>query len=272
MNGTNRSPNFAKAASLDPKDPVLIENLAMTYAAVNRYEPAMNFINQAVTLAPNSFDVLGMRARFDFDMKGNLEPMRKLLAEFPANVDPNGTVTLARYNYALYRRDFPEALAVLQRTPLPAIHGETSAPLPKSFLAAHVYWVMGDFARARAAYEEARPNAERSVAEGPDDPARHSLVALIYAGLGRKEEAFREAQAAIDLLPVSKDAFDGPIYERAQARVLLMCGEKGKALTILKRSLAAPCGVTVPELRMDPTWDGLRQEAGFQELIAERGR
>ena len=188
--------NFTKAASLDPKDPVLIENLAMTYAAVKNYKSAREFIDRAVELAPTSFDVLGMRARFEFDMKGDVQPMKKLLAEFPPNIDPNGMVTLARYNYALYDRNFAEALAALERTPLPVVYGETSAPLPKSFLAAHVYWVMNDFPKAQAAYEAARENAERNLQAGPTDPARHALMGLIYAGLGRKEEAIREAQSS----------------------------------------------------------------------------
>jgi tetratricopeptide (TPR) repeat protein len=259
----NSIANFSKAVSLDPKDPVLVENLAMTYAAVRKYEPAMELINRAVALAPESFDVLGMRARFDFDMKGDVQPMKKLLADFPAHLDPNGMVTLARYNYALYDRNFAEALAALERTPLPVIHGETSAPLPKSFLAGSAYWMMNDLARAREAYEAAREGAERSLHEGPGDPSRHALVALIYAGLGRKEEAIREAKMAVDLLPVSKDAFDGPIYLTAQARVHLMCGDADTALALLESSVAIPCGVTIHELRLDPVWDALRADPRF---------
>jgi TolB-like protein/Flp pilus assembly protein TadD len=261
--------NFGKAASLDPKDPVLVENLAMTYAAVKDYKSAREYIDRAVELAPSSFDVLGMRARFDFDLKGDVRPMKKLLAEFPPNIDPNGMVTLARYNYALYDRNFGEALAILERTPLSVIHGETSAPLPKSFLAAHVYWVMHDFARARAAYEAAREGAEQALEAGATDPSRHALLGLIYAGLGRTEEAKREAKAAVDLLPVGKDAFVGPIYLTAQARTHLMCGDADTALALLEISVAQPCGVTVHELRLDPAWDALRQDPRFKKLIGE---
>ncbi|HMJ06110.1 MAG TPA: hypothetical protein VK474_07620, partial [Chthoniobacterales bacterium] len=98
--------------------------------------------------------------------------------------------------------------------------------------------------------------------------ARHALIGLIYAGLGRKEDAVREAKAAVDLLPLEKDAFDGPIYLIAQARVHLMCGDKATALALLERCAAIPCGVTVHELRLDPTWDALRTEPRFQKLIA----
>jgi hypothetical protein len=96
-------------------------------------------------------------------------------------------------------------------------------------------------------------------------------MALIYAGVGRKEEATREAKAAVDLLPVSKDAFDGPIYLTAQARVHLMCGDADTALTLLERSASIPCGVTIYELRLDPTWDALRGDPRFQQLLAKHG-
>jgi tetratricopeptide (TPR) repeat protein len=143
--------------------------------------------------------------------------------------------------------------------------------LPKPFLAAHIYWVMNDFPRAHEAYESAREDAERALREGTSDPARHALLALIYAGIGRKEEAIREAQASVDLLPVSKDAFDGPLYLTAQARVHLMCGDAQTALALLERSVSIPCGVTIHELRIDPTWDALRPDPRFQQLLAKHG-
>ncbi len=76
---------------------------------------------------------------------------------------------------------------------------------------ATVYAQKKDAAKARASYEEARVKAESAVRESPDDGPRHALLGLIYAGLGRCEEAVAEGKRAVELLPESKDAFDGPI-------------------------------------------------------------
>ncbi|MFN2622600.1 MAG: hypothetical protein ABR611_07125 [Chthoniobacterales bacterium] len=101
--------------------------------------------------------------------------------------------------------------------------------------------------------------------------ARHALLGLIYAGLGRCDEAKAEAKRAIDLLPESKDAFDGPILTSSRARIHLMCADLDATFALIERSLPAPAGITVPELRLDPVWDGLPADPRLQPLLAKYG-
>jgi hypothetical protein len=93
------------------------------------------------------------------------------------------------------------------------------------------------------------------------------LLGLIYAGLDRKEEAVREGSRAVELLPESKDAFDGPIFIISLARIHAIIGQREKAIDLLKHSLETPSGATVSELRLDPTWDSLRDHPRFRALI-----
>jgi hypothetical protein len=95
------------------------------------------------------------------------------------------------------------------------------------------------------------------------------LLGLIYAGLGRCDEAKTEAKRAVDLLPETKDAFDGPILAMSRARIHMMCGDLDTAFAILERSLQTPAGITLPELRLDPVWDPLRPDARLQSLLAK---
>ena len=107
--------------------------------------------------------------------------------------------------------------------------------------------------------------------ESPDDGPRHALLGLIYAGLGRCDEAKAEAKRAVDLLPESKDAFDGPILAISRARIHMMCGDLDTAFALIERSLQTPAGITVPERRLDPVWDGLRADPRLQSLLAKYG-
>jgi tetratricopeptide (TPR) repeat protein len=93
------------------------------------------------------------------------------------------------------------------------------------------------------------------------------LIGLIYAGLGRNEEAIREGDRALELLPESKDAMDGPILVISMARIYAITGDREKAIDLLEHSLQTPAGTNVHELRMDPTWDPLRDHSRFQKLI-----
>jgi TolB-like protein/Flp pilus assembly protein TadD len=259
--------NFEKAASLSPGDPIVIENLALTHEAVRDFPAAAKTFDRAVALVPNSFEAKSLRARVEMEWKGDLTLMKNLLASLPADFESFGMVALARFNLHFFDRNFDEALAVLWRSPLENLHGQTSTPLPKSFLAAQVYRLIPNAEKARAEYEHALGIAQRALEESPQDSARHGLIGLIYAGLGRKEAAVREGSRALELLPESKDALDGPVLVVSMARIYAITGDAEKAIDLLQHSLQTPAGMTVHEIRMDPTWDVLREDPRFQKLI-----
>ena len=78
-----------------------------------------------------------------------------------------------------------------------------------------------------------------------------------------------EGKRAVESLPENRDAFDGPILTVSLARMYGKYGNADAALKILERSLKIPAGITVSELRFDPTWDPLRKNARFQQMLAE---
>ncbi len=265
------SASYSKAVSLDPKDPILLENMGMNYMAVRNYTAAAQIFERALKVAPETFTIQELRTRADFYATGDLRPMQSLLAAWPENIDPNGTITLARYNCKMYERRFEELIGILERSPAEKSRGETSAPISREFLKATVYAAMKDEVRARENYTAARLKAEKAVQESPGDGPRHALLGLIDAGLGRCDEAKSEAKRAVDLLPESKDAFDGPILVMSRARIHMMCGDLDTAFALLDHSLQTPAGITVNELRLDPVWDPLRADPRLQQMLSKHG-
>src|SRR3954447_4852403 len=263
------SASYAKAVSLEPKDPILLENMGMNYLAVRDYATAARIFDRAMKSAPETFTIRELRARTEFYARGDLGPMQTLLTSLPENIDPNGTITLSRYNLKMYERKFDELLAILQRSPAEKSRGETSAPISKEFLQATVYAAMKDETRARENFAAARTKAEKAVQESPEDGPRHALLGLIEAGLGRCDEAKAEAQRAVELLPESKDAFDGPILVMSRARIHMMCGDLDTAFALLERSLQTPAGITGNELRLDPVWDPLRADPRLEQMLSK---
>jgi serine/threonine-protein kinase len=108
---------------------------------------------------------------------------------------------------------------------------------------------------------------EQSVREAPDSAARHAEFGAILAALGRKEEAIREGKRAVELLPESKDALEGPMMTLALAQIYAWTGENEEALRLLEHSLSNPDGITAPDLKLDPAWDPIRKDPRFQALI-----
>ena len=90
------------------------------------------------------------------------------------------------------------------------------------------------------------------------------------ACLGRKEDAINEGKKAVELLPESEDAVEGPKATAALAEIYASVGEHDEAFLLLDHLLAVPNGLTVPQLRLDPVWDPLRADPRFQTLCEEK--
>jgi tetratricopeptide (TPR) repeat protein len=110
---------------------------------------------------------------------------------------------------------------------------------------------------------------EAAVADRPEDPRVHSALGLSYALLGRKDEAIREGELAVELWPVSKDALKGPTFVRNLAQIYVWVGEADSALDRIEYLLSIPSWVSVGVLRVEPNWDPLRDHPRFQALLEE---
>jgi tetratricopeptide (TPR) repeat protein len=124
----------------------------------------------------------------------------------------------------------------------------------------------GDARAARVYFDSAARILEPRSRARPDDPTLHSTLGLAYAGLGRPEDAIREGRRAVELVPASKDTWYGVDMLRNLAVVYAMLGEADSAVKQLRVLLAVPSWISVPLLRVDPTWDPVRRDPGFQGL------
>jgi tetratricopeptide (TPR) repeat protein len=254
--------NLEKAASLSPMDAWILENLADNYWANKDFEAADKLFDRAIAAAPNSLGARAQKAKLAVDWKGDLGVMEKELAKMPPGVDPDGLVTFARVQLLLLQRKFSDALALLKQSPQDDSHYK-----PKELFEGAIYSFLNDEEKALSAFQHARPIAEKALRESPDDASRHVTLGMILAGLGAKESAIAEGKRAVELLPESQDALDGPKMTVALAQIYAWTGESDQALQLLDRSLTTPNGVTIPFLRLDPIWDPLRTDPRFQALI-----
>ena len=130
----------------------------------------------------------------------------------------------------------------------------------------------GDARGAEKAFAAARPNAVRITQEQPDYAPGWLIVGLLDAGLGHKSDAIAEGRRARELLPISKDAFDGPIYATYLAMIYAWVGEKDLALEELKLSASTPGGVQYGVLKLSPNWDSLRGDPRFEKIVISLAR
>ena len=150
------------------------------------------------------------------------------------------------------------------------------APTPRSFLEGCIAIAHADTANAQKYLQDAQSIWENAVKEAPESALRHANLGLLYAFMGRKEDAIREGRRAVELKPESKDAFDGAIMNGYLALIYARLGENDLAIPLIERLLKVPGAVdsadysiTVNDLKYRWEWDPLRDDPRFKQLIAE---
>jgi TolB-like protein/Flp pilus assembly protein TadD len=264
---TESTANLEKAAALDPKNSMILDQLGLNYMALRNFDAADKTLDRAIAAAPQAFGPVAFKAYLAILSNGDVNLAEKQLSSIAADSDPNGMVTWLRWWLLMLQRNFPEALAVVERFPAEILMSDTTAPAPKALLKGIIHWLEGDKPKAQIEFEQSRIISEKLLREAPEDPARHTQHGLILAALGRKQEAIAEGTCAVELLPESKDAFDGPKITASLAEIYALTGQSDEAFRLLDHLLQVPNGLTVHTLKLDPAWDPLRKDPRFQALI-----
>jgi tetratricopeptide (TPR) repeat protein len=112
---------------------------------------------------------------------------------------------------------------------------------------------------------------EPQIQTRPGDARRHAQLGLAYAGLGRRDEAIEEGRRAKDLLPVTEDAYSGAALADNLAHIFTIVGDNAQAIEEIGSILSVESPVSIPWLRVDPTWDPLRGDPDFRSLLEDGG-
>jgi TolB-like protein/Flp pilus assembly protein TadD len=268
---TESTVNLEKAAALDPRNTEILSNLVFSYIALRNFEAADRTIDRVIAAEPKSFQGAALKVFVALKWKGDLSFTGKQFFSIPPETDPDGLRTWAQVWLLILERNFPEALAVAQKFPGETMFATTTAPVPKAYAKGMIHLLQGDKVRAQPELEQARLVSEKLLREAPDDPARHAQHGLILAALGEKQEAIAEGKRAVELLPESQDALDGPRGTEALAQIYAWTGESDEAFRLLDHLLVVSSGLTIPMLKLDPAWDPLRKDPRFQALIHKYG-
>src|SRR5438067_1064196 len=269
---TESTANLEKAAALDPKNTTVLINLCFSYVALRNFETADKVIDRGITASPDSFQPRALKGFMKVLWKGDLSAAKEVFSSVPPERDPNGLMTWAQAWMLTLERKYPDALQTLERYRGETMFTTTTAPAPKAFVEGMIYLLQGDKEKAQAELEQARVISEKLLREAPADPTRHAQHGFILAVLGQKDEAIAEGKRAVELLPESQDALDGPSGTAALAQIYAWTGESDEAFRLLDHLLAVPSNITVPMLKLDPAWDPLRQDPRFQALIDKYGQ
>jgi len=149
-----------------------------------------------------------------------------------------------------------------------ATFGDNQIQFHAAFGRALLAQMMKDETKARSAFAAIRAEQEKIVKAQPDFGPALCILALIDAGLGRKEDALREARRAVELVPLEKDALNGADMLHYSGIVAAGVGEKDLALQNLAKAAQLPGFLSYGRLKLLPWYDPLRGDPRFESIVA----
>jgi TolB-like protein/Tfp pilus assembly protein PilF len=267
---------WERGLALDPRNTVLLAEVAFTYAVLRQFPTAIKLYDRALDILPNELYLTASKVSM-YQAEGNLQEAAKLLIHVTTqtNSDPAVRVKLAQLRL---ERNQTEASRFV---PSREARLHFASPMDKGLkqvglaLIERVAWDTGS---ARTFAEEARNTLEPIRKEQADNAFVAAALAVAYAMLDEKDSALNEAQRAIMLVPTSKDRLSGPGFEENLALVETIIGENSRAISTLTRLLQtpysgwlySPAPITPALLTLDPLWDPLRADPAFQKLCEEK--
>ena len=267
-NWSEATRNLERALELDPRNLFTLQQLATyTYDRQRRYEDATRTYDRALAIVPGDPLTRINRAEVALDWRADIKPYQTTLTTLIAE-NPSIAADVDHPDYALCERTAAAAARVLKNYPRDGVATNYGVNCP------HAYWVgvvarwQGDSAKAQAAFTTARSEVEKMVEKQPDYAAALSLLGMIDAGLGRKEEALREGRRACELLPISKDAIAGADFAANLAQIYAWTGEKDLAIEQIAAVERVPNELSYGFLKLHPYWDSLRGDPRFEKIVA----
>jgi TolB-like protein/class 3 adenylate cyclase/Flp pilus assembly protein TadD len=261
--------NLERAAELDPRNFKVLNDLSVLYDLTRRYDDKEKLYDRAIALNPTSSDYFQLlRVETELE-KGNLTTATQLLEKVPGQYDPDGSATGVRIFLFLDQGNAPAAEAILEKFPHDELVGNTGALLPRSFFMGKIARAENDRAKTSAAFTGAREKVESKLRDDPESAFWLGVLCVIDAGLAHKEQAISEGRRAVSLLPVSKDAVDGPVVEASLAMGYSWFGETDSAMELLTDLASRPGGPDYGELLLDPAWRDVRSDPRFQKMLAQ---
>ena len=261
-------PYRQRAVILDPTAAGHAAGLATNLLWLRRYAEARSAADRYIILGPTNPEAYQLRAMISLG-EGKLDEARRAIRSGASQIPPDELLPFVATYWDLYwLLDEDQQTNVLRMGP-EQFFGDTVWWHTAS---AAIYLQRGDSATAQRRARAAERLLTSQVKATPDDAEIYSRLALVDSYLRRKDEALREAEKAISLLPIAKDALNGALLVYRLACVQSRLGMEDEAVVTLGTLLSIPFYVSPAWLRLDPNFWALRSNPEFGRLTAAEGK
>jgi serine/threonine-protein kinase len=258
-----------QALELDPRNFSILQQISLTYQALRRYKEAISTLDSVLAIAPKDVPSQVRRSWVELEWRADSKPMHATIERIMAEDPSAGPVIVNSWLALILReRDAAAAERALADLPPGGCYDE-NIPFPNGWCEGLVARLRGDEPAAHDAFLRARNELEQSLRNQRDYPQGLCALGVVDAALGNREDAIREGERAVELIPVSKSAIEGPVLTQYLAIIYAWTGDKDRAIERLAEAAKLPGShVTYGYLRLHPLWDPLRGDRRFEAIVA----
>jgi TolB-like protein/Tfp pilus assembly protein PilF len=257
--------SLQQALAHDPRNSTLTFDVGATCMMLSRYVDAERWFADALALNPGNINARVMRAKAIMLRSGDLErSLAGIQGEAPQ-------LRLARVGVLTLQRRYRDAAALLQAVP------DTPDNFPpnsdsRALGLARLHQLAGDAQSARNLFELALAHgrAQLDQPESLNLAAALGSVASAEIGLDNVPAALAAIAKSNAIITEAADKVYGPDMFVANAMRYAEAGRADLAVPLLTASLATPgvgFGYSPVMLWLDPSWDKVRRDPGFQALL-----
>ena len=262
---------YRVAAALNPRASITHFLIGEVYLQLRHYAESEQARLRAIDLSADPGAAHVRHAETLLYWKGDLMTLRAALdALTPGSDAYSGNISWF-YRLHWWSRDYAGAIRIAESSVAATWTEAGNLVLPRNLSLAQAYAAAGDSAKAKGLLENVRAQLQDLLRASPQSPDLHIALGLADAGLGMKEEALAEGHKGAALMPVSLDAFTGPVYLGKLAQICATVGANDEAIEIIGKLFAMPAGhvLTPALLKLDTVWDPLRADPRFKQLLAD---
>jgi serine/threonine-protein kinase len=261
--------NLQRAVELDPRNSFTLQQLALSYRILRRHADEIATDDRILSIKPADPETEANRALALLDWKADTRPLHQTIDEIRTkNPEAVKNVADVWFLCALAERDAVAAEQALAALGDVTFSEGASVQFSAAFCRGLLARMMKDESKARSAFAALRADQEKIVQAQPDYGPAVCILALIDAGLGRKEEALREARRSVELVPVEKDSITGAFMIQYSAIAAAWVGEKDLAVRNLAKAAQLPGLLSYGRLKLVAWWDPLRGDPRFEKIVA----
>lgn len=266
-------PEFNEAISRDPLNSVSLAGLAVSLYYKRQFRAAEQAYDRLIKLLPDQPMLRVQKAWIvTFSKNGDDSAFWSAIAALPASMADDPGVLSLRLTFTLVDRDWPRARELLEKMKGSEDDGNFAygqIPVPAGCYFILLARLQGEQPSENPGFAETREQLNQKVEKSPGNARLLSQLAVVDALLNNKEVAISEAKRAVELLPISKDAIDGPYMEMNLIVVYAWTNELDLAFRKLAPLTKTPNGIYYGQLKREPYWEPLRKDTRYEKMLAE---